>query len=163
MARAAAARVPAPARRASTRTAPARPARRPAPAARPASASRARIAVRSHSATLLDRLLHSPALIGLVFVLLVGVVFSNVALLQKSRGITQASARATMIKHENARLRAEVARLGSSERIQQVAAERGLVLPAPGEVRYLRSRPSIDARNASQRIGAGATAEQPVQ
>jgi cell division protein FtsL len=163
MARAAAARVPAPARRASARTAPARPARRPAPATRPAAASRARIAVRSHSATLLDRLLHSPALIGLVFVLLVGVVFSNVVLLQKSRGITQASARATMIKHENARLRAEVARLGSSERIQQVAAERGLVLPAPGEVRYLRSRPSIDARNASQRIGAGATTEQPVQ
>jgi cell division protein FtsL len=120
-------------------------------------------AARPRLAPLLDRLLHSPALIGLVFVLLVGVVFSNVALLQKNREITRASARATTIKHENARLRAEVARLGSSERIQQVAAQRGLVLPAPGEVRYLRSRPAVDARNASQRISAGATLESPVQ
>jgi cell division protein FtsL len=91
-------------------------------------------------------------LIGLVFVLLVGVVFSNVALLQKNRQIARDAERATVLKRENAGLRGEVAELGSSERIQRVAAERGLVLPAPGEVRYLRSNPAVDSRNAAKRL-----------
>jgi hypothetical protein len=45
-----------------------------------------------------------------------------------------------------------VAGLANSERIQQAAAELGLVLPAPAEVRYLKSNPTIDARTASKRI-----------
>ena len=111
-----------------------------------------RAALRGHGQAALDRLLHGPALIGLVFVLLVGIVFSNVALLQKSRQITSDAARVSELKRDNATLRKDVAELGSSERIQQVAAERGLVLPAPDAVRYLRSNPPIDARNAAKRL-----------
>ena len=37
-----------------------------------------------------------------------------------------------------------------------MAAEAGLVLPAPGEVRYLRSNPSADARRAAASIDEGA-------
>jgi cell division protein FtsL len=103
----------------------------------------------------LDGLLQGPALIGLVFVLLVGIVFSNVALLQKNRQITHDAARVSELKRDNATLRKDVAELGSSERIQQVAAERGLVLPAPDAVRYLRSNPPIDARNAAKRLDEG--------
>jgi cell division protein FtsL len=156
----------APARKASTRgvasvrTAPAaRPGRRrPAPARRslsalrPAAAQWTKAALHARGQAALDRLLHGPALIGLVFVLLVGIVFSNVALLQKSRQITSDAARVSELKRDNATLRKDVAELGSSERIQQVAAERGLVLPAPDAVRYLRSNPPIDARNAAKRL-----------
>jgi hypothetical protein len=59
---------------------------------------------------------------------------------------------AAQLKRDNARLREDVAGLANSERIQQAAAELGLVLPAPAEVRYLKSNPTIDARTASKRI-----------
>jgi cell division protein FtsL len=158
---AAAARATAPARRApARRPAPPRkaPARRPAPAParRPSAKQRTQEFARARAVSALDALLHGPALIGLVFVLLVGVVFSNVALLQKNREIARDAERAAALKRENAGLRRDVAELGSSERIQQVAAERGLVLPAPAEVRYLRANPQIDARNAAKQIDADA-------
>lgn len=157
MARAAtAARAAAPAARpARSRPSPTRrqpPARRRAAARRPAVAEWTRTALRTRGHAALDGLLHGPALIGLVFVLLVGIVFSNVALLQKSRQITHDAARVSELKRDNATLRKDVAELGSSERIQQVAAERGLVLPAPDAVRYLRSNPPLDARNAAKRL-----------
>jgi cell division protein FtsL len=99
-----------------------------------------------------ERLLHGPGLIAIVFVLLVGVVFANVALLQKNRQITHDAARVSELKRDNAMLRGDVAELGSSERIQQIAAERGLVLPAPDAVRYLRSNPQTDAVAAAKNI-----------
>ena len=106
-------------------------------------------------AAVLDAILHGRAWIGLVFVLLAGIVFFNVDLLRMNREIAQTEERVGSLKRENARLRTDLARLGSSERIQRVAAERGLVLPAPGEVRYLRANPAVDARRAAARIKAG--------
>jgi cell division protein FtsL len=90
--------------------------------------------------------------IGLVGVLLAGIVFFNVDLLRMNREITHMADQAAQLKRENARLRQDVAGLANSERIQQAAAELGLVLPAPAEVRYLKSNPTIDARTASKRI-----------
>jgi cell division protein FtsL len=86
-------------------------------------------------------------------VLLVGIVFFNVSLLELNSGIARTSERTSTLKRENTRLRVKLARLGSSERIQRVAAERGLVLPAPAEVRYLHARRG-DARRAAKRIVA---------
>jgi cell division protein FtsL len=88
----------------------------------------------------------------LVGVLLAGIVFFNVDLLRMNREITRMADQAAQLKRENARLRQDVAGLANSERIQQAAAELGLVLPAPAEVRYLNSNPTIDARTASKRI-----------
>ena len=142
--------------------APARP--RPGPATRPARApghlrppARGRPLARPlpRGAAVLDAILHGRAWIGLVFVLLAGIVFFNVDLLQMNRDIARTEERLGSLKRENARLRTDLARLGSSERIQRVAAERGLVLPAPGEVRYLRANPAADARRAAARIKAG--------
>jgi cell division protein FtsL len=99
-----------------------------------------------------EALLHGPGLIAIVFVLLAGVVFANVALLQKNRQITHDAARVSELKRDNATLRRDVAELGSSERIQQTAAERGLVLPAPDAVNYLRSNPRSDAVAAAKAI-----------
>ena len=47
-----------------------------------------------------------------------------------------------------------MARLASTERIQESAAQLGLVLPAPGEVRYLKARPRLDAHMAAKRVTA---------
>ena len=105
-------------------------------------------------AAVLDALLHGRAWIALVFVLLAGIVFFNVDLLRMNREIAGTAERVETVKRENARLRTDLARMGSSERIQRVAAERGLVLPQPSEVRYLRADPAADARRAAARLGA---------
>jgi len=108
--------------------------------------------LRGRFGAVLDTLLRGQGWIGLIFVLLAGIVFFNVDLLQLNREIASTTERASEVGRTNARLRLELARLGSSERIQRAAASRGLVLPAPGEVRYLQANPGSDARNAAQRI-----------
>ena len=102
---------------------------------------------------MLDALLQGRAWIALVGVLLVGIVFFNVDLLELNRDIARTADKAAQMKRENAGLRLEVARLASSERIQRAAAKRGLELPAPGDVRYLTPRPA-DARRAAGTVTA---------
>ena len=155
MGRAATARA-APAKRAPSRSHPAR--RRSAPARKPARRAsghaKARTTARPRGARILDALLTGRACIAVVGVLLVGIVFFNVDLLQMNRDITSMADRAGQLKRENARLRIDLARLASSERIQETALGLGLVYPAPGEVRYLKSQPTVDAKNASKRMSA---------
>jgi cell division protein FtsL len=87
-------------------------------------------------------------------VLLAGIVFFNVDLLQMNRDIARNADRISALKRQNARLLLDEARLASSERIQEAAAQMGFVLPAPGEVRYLKARPTRDAGQAVKRITA---------
>ena len=150
MGRAATARVTAP-RRETTRRRTTAPARRVSGHARPA-APTARTVALPLGARVLDALLTGRIWIGLIGVLLAGIVFFNVDLLQMNREITQMADKAAQIKRENDRLRHDYARLASSERIQEAAAALGLVYPAAGEVRYLESKPKLDAHNASKRI-----------
>jgi cell division protein FtsL len=134
VARGAAATVHAPART--------RPARRPAPARRRSGAAARRTAralPRYDFVAVLDRLLRGPAYIAMVGVLLAGIVFFNVDVLELNHGIASTDTRSTQLKRENAALTLQLAKLGSSERIQTVALQRGLVLPQPGDVRYLRA------------------------
>jgi cell division protein FtsL len=118
---------------------------------------------RARTSRALDALLSGRGWIALVFLLLAGIVFFNVDLLQMNRDIATNSERIAALKRENSRLLLDQARLATSERIQEEAAKLGLVLPAPGEVRYLKARPAADARRASKRItapdGTGATPE----
>ncbi len=109
-------------------------------------------AARARTGSLLDALLSGRGWIALVFVLLAGIVFFNVDLLQMNRDIARNADRISALKRENARLLLDEARLASSERIQESAALLGLVLPAPGEVRYLKARPMRDAGQAVKRI-----------
>jgi cell division protein FtsL len=128
-----------------------RPASRPAPARRRSGAvaqprTRARTAPSFDVVAILDRLLRGPAYIALVGILLAGIVFFNVDVLELNHGIAHTDARATQLKRENAALTLQIAKLGSSERIQNVALEHGLVLPQPGDVRYLRAHRHDAAR-----------------
>jgi cell division protein FtsL len=158
MGRAAAARAAAPrAKAAPARRAPGRHAapRHAAPARRVSGhAIPARPIALPRGARVLDTLLTGRIWIALIGVLLAGIVFFNVDLLQMNREITQMADKAAQIKRENDRLRHDYARLASSERIQEAAAALGLVYPAAGEVRYLESKPKLDAHNASNRITA---------
>jgi cell division protein FtsL len=110
--------------------------------------------LRGRLAGVADSLLHGRGWIALVAVLLVGIVFFNVDLLQMNRDIAQTADRAATVKRENAQLKLRLARLASTERIQQVAQQRGLVLPQPGQIRYLRAHGAIDGRRAAKRISA---------
>ena len=141
---AAARTAPAP-RRTPARARPTAPVRRRAqPARRPATTPRA--------APRVDVLLRGRAWVALIGALLAGIVFLNVTLLKLNEGITQTSRQAAEVGRDNARLRVEVARLGSSERIKRAAEQQGLTMPAPVQVTYLRTRRETDARLAAQAI-----------
>ena len=137
------------------------PRRMSGPAVAPAVAMPVRVinapfarAARRRTSGVLDALLAGRGWIALVFVLLVGIVFFNVDLLRMNREIAGTAERISTLKREIARDRLDVARLASSERIQESAAQLGLVLPAPGEVRYLKARPLLDAHQAAKRVTA---------
>lgn len=120
-----------------------RPTRRPAPQRRRSGAvtrPATRVAVpRFDGIAVLDRLLRGPAYIALVGILLAGIVFFNVDVLELNHGIARTDTRSSQLKRENAALTLKLAKLGSSERIQRMALDQGLVLPQPGDVRYLRA------------------------
>jgi preprotein translocase subunit SecD len=83
-----------------------------------------------------------------------------------NRDIARNADKISTLKRDIARKRLDVARLASSERIQESAAALGLVLPAPGEVRYLKARPDRDGGLAAKRITAPNTmfvAPEPIQ
>lgn len=111
-------------------------------------------ALRARGNGVLEALLRGPGWIALVGVLLAGIVFFNVDLLKLNRDIAGTAQKSSGIARENARLRLEVAKLGSSERVQLSAATRGLLLPAPGDVRYLRANPILDGRRAAKLVKA---------
>ena len=115
-------------------------------------------AARRRTGGVLDALLAGRGWIALVFVLLAGIVFFNVDLLQMNRDIAGNDQKISALKREIARNRLDVARLASSERIQESAAQMGLVLPAPGDVRYLKAHPGRDGHQAAKRITAPNTA-----
>jgi cell division protein FtsL len=138
-----------------TRTAPAR--RKSGPATRPARArpttapSPVARVLQARGMPLIDRLLRGPAWVVIVGALLAGIVFLNVSVLELNRGIAKTDAQAGVLERVNSGLRARVAKLDSGERIQQLAADRGFVMPQPGDVTFVKPR-SSDARLAAQRI-----------
>ena len=111
-------------------------------------------AARRRTSGVLDALLAGRGWIALVFVLLVGIVFFNVDLLRMNREIASSADEIAVLKRQIARDRLDVARLASTQRIQESAAQLGLVQPAPGEVRYLKARPHLDAHMAAKRMTA---------
>lgn len=152
-------------------------ARVPLPAARPAAGRGASVPAagmavpapgpllprtRAVCGSLIDGLLRGPAWVVCLGVLLAGIVFLNVGLLRLNADIARMDGRAEALKRDNAGLRADVARLGSTERIQRQAAERGLVHPPPGKVNYLRADPARDGERAVRTMRAPASRVPPV-
>lgn len=125
----------------------------------------------------MDRLVRSRGWVVIVAIALMGIVAMQVSLLQMNTGVSRAVESAATLERTNSALRSEVSRLGSGERIQQVARDRGLAMPAPSHVSYLRAGElradgaraarsmRVPDRNAQAPIaaaGAGAPAIEPV-
>jgi cell division protein FtsB len=100
---------------------------------------------------LVDRVLRGPAWVVMLGALLAGIVFLNVSVLELNRGIARTDAKSAELERTNSGLRARVAKLDNGERIQQLAAARGFVMPQPGDVTYVNGR-SSNERLAAQRI-----------
>lgn len=136
------------------------PAPRRAPVAAPPPAAVARIAQGS-ATLLLDRLLRGRAWVALVGILLTGIVFLNVSVLELNRGIARSDAQSATLERTNSSLRSRVAGLDSTERIQRLAEARGFILPQPGDVTYLRPGGAAEARLAAARVQPPAAGTQP--
>jgi hypothetical protein len=102
--------------------------------------------------TLLDRLVRGRGWIALLGVLLIGLVALNVSLLKLNAHNGRSAEIARDLRIENAKLRGTVSHLGKSDRLQEQAAELGLVMPAPDSVNYLRARPRVDGRRAAHNV-----------
>jgi hypothetical protein len=103
---------------------------------------------------LLDRIARGRAWIPVVGVLLIGIVFTQVSLLSMNASIGAAVERGASLERSNGALRAQVAQLGSRERVEAAAGDLGLVMPAAGAVRYLAAPRMGDAAAAAQAIRA---------
>jgi hypothetical protein len=138
------------------RSGPARPAR-PAPRRKQSTESFAalgRMALRVPDARVLDRLIRGRLWIGLIAGALVMLVFMQVSLLKLNTGISSDILTAQGLERDNAGLRASVSSLDSGQRIQDIAAARGMVMPDDGQLRFLQAVPAGDGSRAARSITA---------
>jgi hypothetical protein len=117
-----------------------------------------RFAMRVPDARVLDRLIRGRLWIGLIAAALVMLVFMQVSLLKLNTGISSDLLTSQNLERENAELRASVSSLDSGERIQDLAAARGMVMPDDGQLRFLSARPPGDGERAAHAITAPDTA-----
>jgi cell division protein FtsB len=99
-----------------------------------------------------DRLLRGRLWIWLIGLMLGGIVAMQVSLLKLNAGISASVEQAGALERRNAALETEIARLASGERIQQTAADEGMVAPPAGDVAFLTARPGTDPRLAARRM-----------
>lgn len=97
-------------------------------------------AKRLGDARVLDRLVRGRTWIAIVAVLLLGIVFMQVSLLRLNAQIGTAVTSADTLDRANSGLRSDIAQLDSGERIQDVAAKLGMVMPPAGDVHFLNAR-----------------------
>ncbi len=110
-------------------------------------------------ARLLDRLIRGRAWIAVIGVMLMGLVFVQVSMLQLNTGISRDVATAAQLERSNQNLRNTVSELGAGDRIATAAQKLGMVMPTAGEVHYLQAgRTSTDA--AVRGISAPAPVQQ---
>ena len=109
-------------------------------------------------ARMLDRLVRGRVWLGIVAVALLGIVFMQVSLLRLNASVGTAVTKADTLERANSGLRGDISKLDSGERIQDVAAKLGMVMPPAGDVHFL------DARGANAALASTSiTAPDPVK
>lgn len=78
-------------------------------------------------------------LILIAALLAAGLVYVNVGALESGDGFGRYSMRVTELQRQNTQLRARIAQLGSTERIQKRASALGLQMPAPEQFTFVRA------------------------
>jgi hypothetical protein len=103
---------------------------------------------------LLDRLIRGRLWVPLVAAGLMGIVFMQVTMLKFNSGIGRAVQTASTLERQNSDLRSEVSRMESGDRIDQVAGDLGMVVPAAGGDYYVRAGASDTAEVAARHMTA---------
>lgn len=119
-----------------------RAAARPVPQRTPTVGARALALVRSlpnHS--LIDRLVRGRAWIPVLGVLLAGIVAMQVEILKLGTSLGRSLSQTTTLQSQNESLQAQVATLANDQRIQRLGSAMGLVMPSPGLLTFVPSRP----------------------
>jgi cell division protein FtsL len=98
--------------------------------------------------SLVDRLVRGRAWIPVIGVLLVGIVAMQVEVLKLGTNVGRLLQRTTALQSQNESLQASVASLGDDQRIEQLAAGMGMVMPAPTTITFLRAAPGRDPGRA---------------
>jgi hypothetical protein len=106
----------------------------------------------------LDRLIHGRAWIAVVAFALIGIVAMQLWVVKLGVGIGRALEHEGLLQRENATLSIEDAQLSSGERVEQLAAARGMVVASPGALRFDTSRDALDARLAAAALARGGQA-----
>jgi hypothetical protein len=112
------------------------------------------MALRVPDARVLDRLIRGRLWIGLIAGGLVVLVFMQVSLLKLNTGISADILQSQNLERDNAALRASVSSLDSGQRIQDIAAARGMVMPDDGQLRFLQAAPPGNGERAARAITA---------
>lgn len=97
----------------------------------------------------LDRLVRGRLWIPIVAAALMGIVFMQVSMLKLNSGISRSVQSAQTLERANQGLRAEVSRMESGSRIQDVARKLGMVVPTAGSFHYLQAGDATTARRAA--------------
>jgi hypothetical protein len=113
-----------------------------------------RMALRVPDARVLDRLIRGRVWIGLIAGALVMLVFMQVSLLKLNTGISADLLTSQNLERQNAELRASVSSLDSGQRIQDIAAARGMVMPDDGQLRFLHAGAPGDGAQAARTMTA---------
>src|SRR3954453_2327655 len=100
----------------------------------------------------LRRLIDGRLWVPLVAAGLMGIVFMQVSMLKLNAGIGRAVQSASTLERQNATMRAEVSRMESGERIDDVAHQLGMVVPADGGEHYVNVAGAADAARAVHRM-----------
>jgi hypothetical protein len=90
---------------------------------------------------LFDRIVRGRAWIPLLGVLLAGIVAMQVEVLKLGAGIGRSIERGAQLQSQDELLRASVATLSDDQRIERLAANMGMIMPAPDAVTFLTPRP----------------------
>jgi len=103
----------------------------------------------------LDRLIRGRAWIGIVAFALIGIVAMQLWIVKLGVGIGRALEHEGLLQRENAALSIEDAKLSSGERVEALAAARGMSVAPPGALRFDRVRGALDARLAAAALSKG--------
>jgi cell division protein FtsL len=103
---------------------------------------------------LLDRMIRGRAWIAMLGVMLVGIVAMQVEVLKLGASVGRSLQEGTTLQSRNQLLRASVASLADDQRIERLAAQMGMVMPAPDAVVFLSPHSGADAQRAISNLHA---------
>jgi hypothetical protein len=100
-------------------------------------------------------------LIMLVGALAAGLIYINVGRLEAGDGFAKYQERSLELQRENTALRSRITNLRAADRIKSYARMQGLVMPAPQQFSYLKSRRG-DALKAAENYSAPVSSARPL-